>query len=290
MSHPIEITDEYRYYLLRKRHAEELILRAFRRFRENNIEPILIKGWAAARNYPQDRPRFFSDIDLAVSAADYEKTTSIIAAEPDIGGIDLHRELRRLDTVDWNRVFSNSQLVPLDNENIRILCPEDHLRVLCVHWLMNGGENRERLWDIVYAIQNRPANFDWSKCLDVVNERRRQWIIMTIGIAHKYMGLELNGIPFAREASRLPDWLTRCLEREWSTKTELLALQTLLMHPGTFLKQVRKRIPPNPIQATIDCDGVFDDGSRVGYQIRDTFIRLGPSVRRISSTIFKGKW
>lgn len=285
MIYPAEMTDEYRYYLLRKRHAENLLLCAFRRFRQQGIEPILIKGWAAARNYPGSTPRFFGDIDLAVSASEYEQATELIATAPDIRGIDLHRELRHLDTVDWQRLMEKSAVVDLDGEGIRILSSEDHLRVLCVHWLTNGGEDRERLWDIVYAVRNRPEDFDWSRCLDVVSATRRQWIIATIGIAHKYLGLELEGIQFADEARKLPAWLTRCLEKEWEKNLELRALETQLKNPANLLRQIKKRIPPNPIQATIDCEGKFGEGSPIGYQIRDMFKRLMPSVRRISAAI-----
>ena len=66
------MTDELRFYLLRKRLTEELIVKAFRSFRDQHIEPILIKGWAASRNYPESVPRFSADVDLAVSANDYE--------------------------------------------------------------------------------------------------------------------------------------------------------------------------------------------------------------------------
>jgi len=286
MTHSPEITDEYRYYLLRRRLAEDLILRAFRGLRREGIEPILIKGWAAARNYPAGKTRFFGDIDLAVSAADYPKAKDVIAAAgQEMGGIDLHRELRHLDTVDWDRLFSSSETVPLDGENIRVLCAEDHLRILCVHWLIDGGERRDRLWDIVYAIQNRPIQFDWSKCVDVVSETRRYWIIAAIGIAHKYSALDLHGIPFADEARTLPSWITKCLEREWDRNVELRSLASQLRYPGGFIRQLKKRIPPNPIQATINCDGDLRSRTRIGYQIRDMAKRFLPVVKDISAAI-----
>lgn len=284
MSQTDQITDEYRFYLLRKRHAENLILNAFRGFRRAGIEPILIKGWAAARNYPEYKSRFFGDVDLAVSAFDFDRATLLIKEES-LGGIDLHRELRHFDTVDWSRLVEDSDVVDLDGENIRILGAEDHLRVLCVHWLTNGGENRERLWDIAYAVDNRPKDFDWSRCLDVISPTRRQWIIATIGIAHKYLGLEIDGLPFSDEARDLPKWLTRCLEKEWSRNVELLTLHSQLKHPKSLMQQIWKRIPPNPIMATVDCEGDFDHGTRAGYQIRDIFKRLIPSVQRVSKTI-----
>jgi len=280
------MTDDLRFYLLRKRFTEEFIANAFRSFRARGVEPILIKGWAAARNYPADVPRFAGDVDMAVSESDYEVAMTLATGmDREIPGIDLHRELRHLDTVSWSVLFSNSELVEVEGESIRILSPEDHLRVLCVHWLTNGGESRERLWDIVFAVRNRPKNFDWDKCLGVVSETRRGWVTSTIALAHRYLGLEVEGLPFEVGPTALPSWLIRCVEKEWARNVATIALETQINRPIHFLRQLRKRIPPNPIQATINCEGEFGSGSRFRYQIRDMFSRLIPSVRRVSAEI-----
>lgn len=283
-----QMTDEQRWYLLTRKKVEGSIVEAFRGLRRHGIEPILIKGWAAARNYPPDIPRFFGDIDLAVSAADFEKASELmITPESGVKGVDLHRELRHLDTVDWQTLLSNSELVEIDDEKIRILSDEDHLRVMCVHWLTDGAESKDRLWDVVYAVENRSADFDWSKCLDVVAPNRRGWTIATIGLAHRYLGLKIEDLPFAEDARRLPSWLTQCVERAWSDEAPMRPLHTAMTDARTFLYQIKKRIPPNPIQATIDCDAAFDERSRVGYQFRDVFIRLKPSLPRVIPALFR---
>lgn len=283
------MNDELRWYLLRKKHVERQIVCAFEAFRNAGVEPILIKGWAAARNYPDDKPRFFGDIDLAVASDDFERVLPLTETKDSgASGVDLHRELRHLDTVDWEYLRSRSVLVDIEGTGIRVLAPEDHLRVLCVHWLTNGGEDRERLWDIFYAVANRPPDFDWSLCLDVVSDHRRGWIIATIGLAHRYLGLSIVDLPFSKEALRLPRWLTNCLEREWKRRERLQPLHTALTDRRALLKQIRKRIPPNPILATIECEAPIDDSSRVVYQIRDTFKRLGPSLRRVVPAMIGG--
>jgi hypothetical protein len=280
------MTDELRWNLLALKKAEKLILEAFRVFRQHDIEPILIKGWAAARYYPPDVPRFFVDTDLGVAAADFEKARSLIdTPDAQVKGIDLHCELRSLDTLEWTELLSRSELVPVEGGDIRVLSPEDHLRVLCVHWLINGGEDRSRLYDVVYAVANRPPTFDWSKCVDVVDPNRRGWIVSTIGLAHRYLGLDLDGIPFADEARDLPAWLTECVERGWAADTRLRGLDESISDRRMFLRQIGQRIPPNPIQSTVFCEGKFDDKPRIGYQIRDIFGRLVPSIRRLSRAI-----
>lgn len=278
--------DELRWHLLRRRQIEQHIVSAFQGLRREGIEPILIKGWAAALNYPSDQPRFFADVDLAVSHEDYDRARAV-TEDPTKGvlGVDLHCELRALDTLPWSELFSNSRLVELDGEKIRLLSPEDHLRVLCVHWLTNGGEERERLWDIYYAVRNRPSDFDWERCLNAAGPTRRGWIVATIGLANMYLGLEIDDLPFKDKARRIPAWLTTCVEREWQKNIRMRPLYTTLRDGAAFLQQIRKRIPPNPIQATVDCEGKFDDRSRFGYQFRDVFKRLLPSLGRVAGTL-----
>lgn len=274
--------DELRWYLLRRKRIEELIRTAFAVFRRSHLEPVLIKGWAAARNYPENKPRFFGDVDLAVSRTQYEKARLLTeTGEARALGIDLHCELRHLDTVPWDALLSRSELVDIDGEGIRILSAEDHLRVLCVHWLTNGGEDPERLFDVVYAVQNRPRGFDWEICLGEVGANRRGWIIAAIGLAHRYLGLDIEDLSFADEARSLPRWLTQCVEHEWASGVPMRPLHTALRDPRALVQQIRKRIPPNPIQATIAFEGKFDERSRTGYRVRDIFRRLGPSIGRV---------
>jgi hypothetical protein len=278
--------DELRWYLLAKKRTESQIVSAFRVFRRQGIEPVLIKGWAAARNYPSDVPRFYGDTDLAVSADDYAKAKTLVEGpEAEAKGVDLHRELRHLDTLDWHRLTERSELVEVDGEGIRILAPEDHLRVMCSHWLTNGGGDRERLFDIYYAVQNRRDSFDWSRCLDVVTSNRRSWVIATVGLAHRYLGLSLDDIPFAREAEKLPRWLTTHIERAWADGSRLRGIDESITDRKVFVRQIKNRLPPNPIQATIFCEAAFDDRSRVSYQVRDMFGRMIPSVRRLSRAL-----
>lgn len=278
--------DELRWYLLARKKTEDHIVSTFRTFRQNGVEPILIKGWAAARNYPPDVPRFYGDTDLAVSSSDYPKARTLVdgpAAEAK--GVDLHQELRHLDTLEWVLLSKRSELVEVNGEEIRILAPEDHLRVLCSHWLTNGGEDRGRLFDIYYAVQNRRPSFDWSRCLDVVSQNRRSWVIATIGLAHKYLGLPLEGVPCAEEAKNLPKWLTSHIDRAWAGESRLRGIDESITDRKLLVRQIKNRIPPNPIQSTIFCEGSFDDRSRVPYQVRDMFGRFTPSVRRLSRAI-----
>lgn len=281
-----EMDDERRWNILQKKAQEVLVARAFYLFREHAIEPILIKGLAAARNYPESQTRLSIDMDLAVAASDFERAQTIArSTEADGLAIDLHRELRHLDTLDWDDLFKNSVLIEIDGGAIRVLRPEDHLRVLCVHWLTDGGSNQDRLRDIYYAVANRPSDFDWGRFLDTVTVRRRRWLVCTIGLAQRFLGLDLSDTPIKDEARDLPAWLVKTVEKEWAREIKPRPLEVTLKDPRMFLTQFINRLRPNPIYATVDMEGSFDARTRFFYQVGNFFRRIAPSYRRISDTI-----
>lgn len=258
--------DANKWLTLNKRVQESYIAVAIDMFRQQGVEPILIKGWAAARNYPIDRHRNLGDIDLTVSPSDYDRARGL-AQKPELL-IDLHCGLRHLDSLDWDDLFERSRLVDLNGTAVRILCDEDHLRVLCTHWLVDGGQYRDKLWDIYYAVDRRHADFDWSRCLDRVEPHRRRWVICVIGLAHRYLGLGIDDLQFADEARDLPRWLTKCVEREWHRSGRLEPVLSSTRDVTLFLNQVRRRLPPNPIRCTIEENGDLYGGWRWWYQLK----------------------
>ena len=265
--------------MLRAKITEEHIKTALRLFYAEGIEPILIKGWAAAREYPLKHERFFGDIDLCVAPEVYEKAKKLLErTEAAKLNIDLHCGLRHLDTVVWEKLFKNSEVVYLDEVPVRILCSEDHLRVLCVHWLTDGGAYREKLLDIFYILQNNLNKFDWDKCLGAVDEKRRGWIIKTIAVVHKEHPLDISKLPFAEELDSIPVWFSRALEKEWASGTKLQPIHAFIGSRKGFWEQFKKRVPPNAIAATVAMDGEFDDSQRLYYQFGSIFLRLKPSI------------
>ncbi len=149
MSDNSEISKDFRWNLIQSKLAERRIKQAFQIFRENKVDPILFKGWYSASFYPNKGLRRFIDTDLAVSPSDFASAKKILeSSEAQSLIIDLHKGFRHHDTVSWENLFENSQLIKIDEVEIRVMRPEDHLRVICVHWLTDGGEYREKLWDI----------------------------------------------------------------------------------------------------------------------------------------------
>lgn len=277
------ITDDIRWNLLQLKAHRQRAAKAFSIFRRHGIEPILIKGIAAGQWYPELNPRLSIDTDLAVSREDFEKADKIAKSKEASGvAIDLHRELRHLDTVPWSDLFANSTLIEIEGEEVRVLRPEDHLRVICVHWLNDGAEYKERLWDVYYAVENRPGDFNWDRFLNIVSPTRRKWLVCTIGLAHRYLGLNIDDTPIKEEALDLPGWLPIAVERAWADPVRLRPIHLYLTKPSILLPQIRKRLRPNPIMATVELEGSFDSRSRIPYQIRDLLKRTVPMYRRIT--------
>jgi Uncharacterised nucleotidyltransferase len=268
-----------RWNIIYQAAQEEKIKTLFKLFRKNNIEPILIKGWSVSRYFPADIPRYSMDIDLAVEARDY--TISKKLAETVKINADIHKELRHLEALPYSTLYNNSQSVKLNNGyEIRILSVEDNLRVICVHWLNDGGIKKDRLWDIYYCVKNRPKNFDWEKCLKVAGKTRRKWILVTIVAAHKYLNLPIEDLPFSAEINQpnfVPAWFYKTLEKEWISDVTLNPINASLENLTTLAKQLRKRFPPNPITATIQTNSKINNFPRLPIQLYNMCRRLFPT-------------
>jgi hypothetical protein len=276
-----QISDKEKRRILQFRVTQLELAKVWKNFELNGFEPILIKGWVVAKYYPKVYERHLGDFDIAVSPEVYPQALDFVRRE-NLTKVDLHEGLRHLDSLSWDNLFENCLIWDCDGVGIRVLRPEDHLRVLAVHWLTDGGEYFEKLWDIYYLVDLHSEDFDWGRCLNSVSLIRRRWIIITIGLANKYLELELKKMPFASEAKDIPVWIIKFLEDEWQNGYRLLPIHTVWKDKKRFWLQIRKRIPPNPIQAIINVEGDLDRGRlvRLYYQIKSIFKRLVPSVKR----------
>lgn len=271
--------------LLTYRVQEHRLEKAWRRFADAGFKPLLIKGWAAAQFYPLPSERRFNDIDLMVDPRCYRAALEFLENQTEIE-IDLHEGAKLLDSVPFEKIYERAETVQCGGTKILVPCAEDHLRILCVHWLIDGGAKKEKLWDIYYAIENRPASFDWERCLVIAGETRRKWIVCTIALAHKYLGLPIEHTPVAGKIGEIPKWVIKALEKEWASDTFIIPLHYCLSDRKKLWRQIKKRLPPNPIQATVEMEGEFDNRSRIPYQIGDILLRLKPSIKRIAEIIF----
>lgn len=281
--------DEIKWLALRHEASEKRLSGAVEAFNRAGLTTILIKGWAIARNYAEPWKRPFSDLDFCVSPADFETAEALLRSDAAGYGIDLHKGLRHLDSAPWDDLVMKSRTIDLEGVQVRILRDEDHLRVLVTHWLNDGGVKRDRLWDIFYCINGCDSVFDWHSALDGCPEHRRGWIAKVLAVCRRYQGMEFGELPFSDEELNLPAWFTRALEREWNAEP-LYPLYYLLGQPVRFLRQLRKRFPPNPIQSTIEADAAIEDVPRMRYALSSFFRRIPTGLRLAVRNISHKPW
>lgn len=266
--------------LLHFKVLEHRLAEIWTKFADAGFEPLLIKGWAAAQLYPKPFERQFSDVDLAFDPREFSRAQEFLSRQKFPLAIDLHAGLRHLDTVSYPLLFERAVFKKCGDANVRIPAEEDHLRVLAVHWLNDGGAPRDRLRDVFYAVAARGPDFSWEKCLDAVDSKRRRWIICAIGLAHRYLDLPIEDLPFRNELNDIPAWLIRTVESEWASGVRLKPLTQCRHDRKQLWQQIKKRIPPNALQATIETEGDFDSYPRFYYQTLDIFKRLAPWLKR----------
>jgi hypothetical protein len=257
----------------------------FRLMRAAGVEPILLKGWAMARLFPQLALRPYGDIDLFVRPRDSRAANQVIASEAARGcWVDLHSRIAELANSSTEDLFARSQLVSCGDEQVRVPGAEDHFALLAIHLLKHGAWRPTWLCDLGLLLESMPADFDWDLCLSQ-NKRRANWILSAIGLAHKLVGAEIGDEQIASRSSETPAWLARRVLKEWETPfatdqppmSHRAPMRSYLRHPRGLLSDLAHRWP-NPILATISVNGKFNRLPRFPYQLGNCLVRAGAFV------------
>jgi hypothetical protein len=250
--------------------------------RSAGVEPILVKGWAVARLYPEPGLRPYWNIDLCCRPDQYSVAAAALKrVENPTYLVDLHRGFARLDELSWDELYACSEVVPLGEEKVRILASEDHLRLLCVHLLCHGAWRPLWLCDIPAAVETRAAGFDWDRCL-TRNRRVADWVACAIGLAHRVLKVPVVDTPVAARAKRLPGWLVPRVLRHWSApfpglhppRSEGGPLILYIRRQTGLLRALRKRWP-DPIAATITVRGPLNRWPRLPFQVGHYAVKTG---------------
>jgi len=260
--------------VLQRQRIESLI----RSLYSARIEPILVKGWTAARLYPDEGLEPFVDVDVCVAQRQMAAAQRVLTRLSDTGvTVDLHREFATLGGGDWEEIYSRSQLMKLGDSEVRVPSAEDHLRILSIHMLREGAWRPLWLCDVAAAVESRPANFDWDICVG----RSRQtsnWINCALKLAHELLDANITGTPAADDSKCLPQWLTGTVLKEWGAAAPSMTLRhrspmaSHLRSPGTLFSGFRHRWP-NAIEGTIVSSGLFNDLPRFPFQFKAYIMR-----------------
>jgi putative nucleotidyltransferase-like protein len=291
----LELQETYRFHSIRTALREHTIKQVLTILQAAGVEPILMKGWAVARLYPEPGLRPYGDIDLIVRPEHYSLA---VAATKNVGGeyyVDVHDGVGHLDDHSFDDLFERSAIARLDDVDVRVLCAEDQLRVLSKHLLHHNAFRPLWLCDIAAAVENRASDFDWDRCLGR-NSRRADWVACAVGLAHALLGAEVSGTPVAGRATRLPRWLVAGVLKQWETPysmsqapvTHRAPMAKYLRDPRGLLADLRRRWP-SPIEATVYVGGPFNELPRWPFQVGECIGRAAKFITRLPSALREGR-
>ena len=253
------------------------------------VEPVLVKGWAVARLYPEEGLRPYGDIDLCFAPDQYQRALAALrSAAAARFSVDVHEGFAKLDNLSLDQLMARSEGARLGEARFRLLGPEDQLRILCTHLLRHSAWRPLWLCDIGAAVESRPASFDWERCLGT-DTREADWVACAIGLAGQLLQARVDDTPVAQRASRLPRWLIPDVMKNWDRPFPELypplayqglpAMPTYVRHPRGLLKALRTRWP-DPIEATIRVRGPFNEMPRLPFQIGNALMRIARFLTR----------
>jgi hypothetical protein len=282
----------YRKHTLEAARHERDIQAIFTLLRSNNIEPVLIKGWSIARLYPEKGMRPYDDTDLVVRRDQYSNAQTIVREQKLTEfDVDLHRGLEEYGFDNEDDFFVNSQLVKLGDVDVRVPALEDNLRISCVHFLRHGAFRPLWLCDVALAVESRPADFDWDRCLGG-NKRVADWIACTIGLAHQLLGARVDDTPVAHRAENLPRGLLPNVLKQWEkpfardhgVARHRAPMSSYLRNPAGLVGDLLRRWP-NGIEATVYVRGPFNELPRFPFQIGECIGRAARFVARLPKSL-----
>ena len=277
--------------LLRERAIKKVLAVLY----SERVEPILVKGWAAASLYPEPALRPYGDIDLVVRPEEYSAASAAISTAISSSEIereyyiDLHCGFEHLDNRSFDELCSRSRVIPLDDVDVRVLSAEDHLRVLSVHLLHHNAFRPLWLCDIAAAVEGRSSDFNWDRCLGV--KRRSCAVTCAIGLAHVLLGARVSDTPVAPRVKELPKWLVSNVLKQWEIPfssaqqpvTHHAPMSKYLRNPRGLLQDLRRRWP-KPIEATVYMGGPFNAFPRWPFQVGECIGRAGKFVAQLPRT------
>ena len=262
---------QYRFQTLQAALHERSLKKVIPLLRDAGVEPLLVKGWAIARLYPEVGMRPYVDLDLCVLPDNYARASEVLSSgECDDCNVDLHAGFGKFYDRRTHEIFARSRLVKLDDLDVRVLGTEDDLRFLCMHLLRHGAALPLWLCDVAVLMEELPSDFDWDRCLSG-SRKKADWVACAIGLAHQLLGVGVEGTPVADRARNLPAWLVSTVLEAWGAPFRSRGqLAVYLREPGRLLRELPKELPrhwPNAIEATVSLKGPFNSLPRLPFQL-----------------------
>lgn len=266
-----KLKQAYRLHRLESAIDRNSIREVLTTLRDAGIEPILVKGWAIARLYPEQGLRPYGDIDLCVRPSEYGAALSALKNLNSMQtSVDLHCGFNKLGGGDADAIYARSELIKMGETDVRVLGAEDNLRALCFHLLREGAWRPLWLCDVAIAIESRPERFRWELCLK--QEGRAAFVSCAIGLAHLLLGAKIDDTPFAESSRSIPNWVVSTTLKEWGTQNPSMRrrhaspIASTLRSPQHFMRALASHWP-NAIEATTSVNAKFNQFPRLPFQI-----------------------
>src|SRR5262245_16992469 len=210
------LQEAFRFHAVSAARNERDLRHLVGHFNDAGIEPILFKGWTLARLYPHKALRPFGDFDLLVPREQTERARAVLRELGD----DL-RERADVDTAETlarylpdrteAELFGSAQPESFEGARFKVLCPEDHLRLVTLHQLHHGGWRPLWLCDVAVLLEAIPAEFSWERCLRG-EARLSEGVLATIALAAELLGARM---PSGTPEFVVPVWLRRAVLHGW---------------------------------------------------------------------------
>jgi hypothetical protein len=227
---------DYRALTLDAAAKERHIERVVSRLRAEGVETILIKGWGCSRVYAEPGLRPYGDIDLCVPPQHFAIATAVFTDHSaESASVDLHRGLPDLPDRTWNEVFARTRLVCLGDTDVRILGPEDHLRLICLHLIRHGAFRPLWLCDVAAALEQESAAFDWEYCLSG-NKTLSAWVRCAISLARTLVRAKLETPKIAHKIGIPPEWVKHTVLWRWGAGRHRSSARYYFRHPAQALR------------------------------------------------------
>jgi hypothetical protein len=290
-----ELHQAYRLQILQTKLQERQIKKVVSYLRSFNLEPIVAKGWAMSRLYPERGLRPVGDVDIYIRPEDHPKAVAaMIDFEEAEAPIDLHSGFALMKDWRFDEIYERTRLVSLDEISIRVLGAEDHLRLITLHMLEHGVWRPLWLCDVAISVEVRTHDFDWHYFFGG-NERRARWLACALLLSQNLIGADLEMIPSVKDR-KLPAWLIQTVLTEWGSMRTPHGVRTPMtseFHRWKGLWRAIRERWPNPVEASVNVGAPFNDWPRLPIQIgecvRRTWLFILTPVKMLFSSRPKPK-
>ena len=125
--------------------------------------------------------------------------------------VDVHKTLSAYELDD--SAVKMAKKVWISGLELPTLSEEEHLRLICLHFLKHGGWRPIWLCDVAAMAESLPSDFDWDRCMK--NERTAHYVSTVLELSRRILGADFE-IPVRYQTTTLPDWLASEVLRQWS--------------------------------------------------------------------------